>query len=92
MIFYFFTTKRVLHVGQYDGIDDFVAFDLSSEKCPLVQFLIGEFYSSMICKRFDPLVAHSAPRSDDSVEDNTLGVIKFFLVHAPFICLERWCA
>jgi hypothetical protein len=66
--FNFFTTKRVLRVGQYDGIDDFVAFDLGGEKRLLVQFLVGEFHSSAICKRFNPLVAHSAPPSGDSVE------------------------
>ena len=61
MSFNFFMTKRVLRVGQYDGIHDFVAFDLSGEKRPLVQFLVGEFHSSAICKRLNPLVAHSAP-------------------------------
>jgi hypothetical protein len=30
--------------------------------------LVGKFHSSAICKRFDPLVAHSAPPSGDSVE------------------------
>jgi hypothetical protein len=30
--------------------------------------LVGEFHSSAICKRFNPLVAHSAPPSGDSVE------------------------
>src|SRR6478672_12670257 len=61
MSFNFFMTKRVFRVGQYDGIDDFVAFHLSGKKRPLGQFLVGEFHSSAICKRFNPLVAHSAP-------------------------------
>jgi hypothetical protein len=30
--------------------------------------LVGEFHSSAIWKRFNPLVAHSAPPSGDSVE------------------------
>jgi hypothetical protein len=68
MSFNFFATKRFFRVGQYDGIDDFVAFDLSGEKRRLVQFLVGEFHSSAICKRFNPLVAHSAPPRGDSVE------------------------
>src|ERR1035441_10016895 len=68
MIFNFFTTERVFRVAQYDGINDFVPFDLSGEKRPLVQFLVGEFHSSTICKRFDPLVAHSAPPNGDPVE------------------------
>jgi hypothetical protein len=68
MRFNFFTSKRIFRVGHYDGIDDPVAFDLSGEKRPLVQFLVGEFHSSTICKRFYPLVAHSAPPSGDSVE------------------------
>src|SRR5580700_10222230 len=68
MSFNFFTTKRVFRIGQYDGINDFVAFDLSGDKRPLVQFLVGEFHSSAICKRFDPLVAHSAPPNGGSVE------------------------
>ena len=68
MSFNFFTTKRVFRVVQYDGIDHFVAFDLSCEKRLLVQFLVGEFHSSAICERFNPLVTHSAPPSDDSVE------------------------
>jgi hypothetical protein len=49
-----FATERFFCVAQYDGINDFVAFDLSG-------FLVGEFHSSAICQRFDPLVAHSAP-------------------------------
>ena len=68
MSFNFFATKRVFRVAQYDGIDDFVAFDLSGEKRPLVQLLVGEFHSSVICKRFDPLVAHSAPQNGNSIE------------------------
>jgi hypothetical protein len=28
----------------------------------------SEFHFSVICKRFNPLVAHSAPPSGDSVE------------------------
>jgi len=68
MIFNFFATERVFRVAQYDGINDFVAFDLSGEKRPLVQFLVGEFHSSAICQRFDPLAAHSAPPNGDSVE------------------------
>ena len=60
-------TERVFCVGQYDGIHDFVAFDLSGKKRLLGQFLVGEFHSSPICKRFNPLVAHSAPPSGDSV-------------------------
>ena len=62
MSFNFFMTKRVFRVGQYDGIDDFVAFDLSGKKRTLGEFLVGKFHSSAICKRFDPLVAHSAPQ------------------------------
>jgi hypothetical protein len=62
MSFNFFMTKRAFYFGQYDGIDDFVAFDLSGEEHHLVQFLVGEFHSSAICKRFDPLVAHLAPQ------------------------------
>jgi hypothetical protein len=68
MSFNFFMTKRVFRVGQYDGIHDFVAFDLSGKKRPLGQFLVGEFHSSAIRQRFNPLVAHSAPPSGDSVE------------------------
>ena len=68
MIFNFFSTERVFRVAQYDGINDFVPFDLSGEKRALVQFLVGEFHSSTICKRFDPLVAHSAPPNGGSVE------------------------
>jgi hypothetical protein len=64
MSFNFFTTKGVFRVSQYDGIHNFVAFDLSGEKRLLVQFLGGEFHSSAICKRFIPLVAHAAPPSD----------------------------
>jgi hypothetical protein len=30
--------------------------------------LVGEFHSSAICKRFYPLVAHSAPPNGDSLE------------------------
>jgi hypothetical protein len=30
--------------------------------------LVGEFHSSAIRQRFNPLVAHSAPPSGDSVE------------------------
>jgi len=41
MGFNFFMTKRVFRVGQYDGIHDFVAFNLSGEKRPVVQFLVG---------------------------------------------------
>jgi hypothetical protein len=62
MSFNFLTTKRVFRVAQYDGIDDFVAFDLSGKKRALVQFLVGEFHSPAVCKRFNPLVAHSAPQ------------------------------
>jgi hypothetical protein len=62
MSFNFFATKRVFRVAQYDGINDFVPFHLSGEKCHLVQFLVREFHSSAICKRFDPLVAHSADK------------------------------
>jgi hypothetical protein len=62
MIFDCFATERVFHVAQYDGINDFVAFDLSGDKRAVVQFLAGEFHSSAICKSFDPLVAHSAPQ------------------------------
>ena len=39
----------------YDGIDDFVAFDLSGEKRPVAQVLVGEFHSPAVCKRFNPL-------------------------------------
>jgi len=67
MSFNFFMTKRICRGGQYDGIHDFVAFDLSGKKCPLGEFLVGKFHSSVICKRFDPLVAHSAPPSGNSV-------------------------
>jgi len=67
MSFDFFPTKRVFRVVQYDGIDHFVAFDLSGEKRLLVQFLVGEFHSSAISERFNPLVTHSAPPSGDSV-------------------------
>ena len=69
--FNFFTTERVFRVGQYDGIDHFVAFNLSSEKRLPVQFLAGEFHSSTICESFNPLVVHAAPPSGDSVEDHT---------------------
>jgi len=62
MSFNIFPTKRVFRVVQYDGIDDFVAFDLSGEKRHLVQFLVGEFHSSEIYKCFNPLVAHLAPQ------------------------------
>jgi hypothetical protein len=68
MIFNFFATERVFRVAQYDGVNDFVPFDLSGEKRALVQFLVGEFHSSAICKRFDPLIAHLAPPNGDSVE------------------------
>jgi hypothetical protein len=61
-------TKRVFRVGQYDGIHHFVAFDLSGKKRPLGEFLVGKFHSSTICERFNPLVAHAAPPSGDSVE------------------------
>lgn len=61
-------TERVLRASQHDRIDDLVAFDLSGEKRPIVQFLVREFHSSVICQRLNPLVAHSAPPSDDSVE------------------------
>jgi hypothetical protein len=30
--------------------------------------LVGKFHSSAICKRLNPLAAHSAPPSGDSVE------------------------
>lgn len=62
MSFNVFMTKRVFRVGQYDRIHDFVAFDLSGKKRTLGEFLVGKFHSSAICKRFDPLVAHSAPQ------------------------------
>ena len=61
-------TKRIFRVAQHDGVNDFVALDLSGEKRTLVQFLGSEFHFSVICKRFNPLVAHSAPPSGDSVE------------------------
>src|SRR5437899_664483 len=56
MLFNVSTTKRVFSCGQYDRKDDFVAFNLSGDKHPVVrQFLDGEFYSSPICKCFNPL-------------------------------------
>ena len=61
-------TERVFRIAQYDGVNDFIPFDLSGEKRALVQFLVGEFHSSAICKRSDPLIAHSAPPNGDSVE------------------------
>ena len=61
-------TKRFFRVGQYDGIHDFIAFELSGKKGRLSEILVGKFDSSAICQRFDPLVAHSAPPSGDSVE------------------------
>jgi hypothetical protein len=64
MSFDFFATQRGFLVGQYDGIHNFVAFDLSGEKRLLVQFLGGEFHSSAICERFNPFVAHAVPPSD----------------------------
>src|SRR5450631_2450728 len=68
MRFNFFTTRRVSRTGQYDGIHHFVAFNLSGEKRRLVQFLGGEFHSSAICQRFNPLVAHAAPPKWRSIE------------------------
>src|ERR1700691_3177694 len=68
MSFNFFMTKRFFRVGQYDGIHDLVAFELSGKKRRLSEFLVGKFHSSAIRQRFDPLVAHSAPPSGDSVE------------------------
>jgi len=57
MTFNSFTTK--CFVGQYDRRDDFVAFNLSGDKRPVVQFLVGEFHSSAVFKCFDPLfVSH----------------------------------
>src|ERR1700678_1334015 len=56
MTLYFIATKRVSHVGQYDRVDDFVAFNLSGDKPPVVQFLGGEFHSSAIFKCFNPLI------------------------------------
>ena len=49
MIFNFFATERVFRVAQYDGINDFVAFDLSGEKRPVAQVLVGEFHSLAVC-------------------------------------------
>jgi hypothetical protein len=34
MIFHFFATERVFRVAQYDGTNDFVAFELSGEERP----------------------------------------------------------
>ncbi len=62
MIFNVFSTERIFRVAQYDGINDFVAFDLGSEKRALVEFFDGEFHPSAMCVHFDPLVAHSAPQ------------------------------
>jgi len=66
MIFNFFSTERVFRVAQYDGINDFVPFDLSGEKRALVQFLVGEFHSSAICKLHPSLI--QLPPNGDSVE------------------------
>jgi hypothetical protein len=58
MTFNFLTPKRVFFAGQYDRIDDFVAFNLSGDERPLVRkFLVGEFHSSALSKRFNPRVA-----------------------------------
>jgi hypothetical protein len=78
MSFNFLMTKRVFRVGQYDGIHDFVAFDLSGKKRALGEFLVGKFHSSAICKHFDPLVAHSAPPSGDPFRDNTRQAPKMY--------------
>jgi hypothetical protein len=57
MTFNFITADRILHLGQHDRIDDPVSFDLRSDKRPVLrQFLSGEFNSSAVRKRFDPLV------------------------------------
>ena len=58
MDFNLLTTKRVFHLGQNDGIHNFVAFDLRGEKRLLVQFLGGELHSSAIWERLNPFVAH----------------------------------
>lgn len=71
MNFNFFATGRVFHVGQYDGIDDLVALDLSGEKCALVEFFDGEFHPSVICQSFNPLIAHSGPPNWRFTRDNT---------------------
>jgi hypothetical protein len=66
MIFNFFSTEWGFRVAPYDGINDFVPFDLSGEKRALVQFLVGEFHSSAICKLHSSLIQ---PRPNgDSVE------------------------
>jgi hypothetical protein len=57
MTFNFFAIKRVSHFGQHDRIDDPITFNLRSDKrFVLQQFLVGEFHSSAVRKRFDPLV------------------------------------
>jgi len=66
----FFTTERVFRAGQYDRIDDFVAFNLSGDEHPVRQFLIGKFHSSAICKCSNPLVVwHSRLTGDLSGND-----------------------
>jgi hypothetical protein len=57
MTFNFFAIKRVSHFVQHDRIDDPITFNLRSDKrFVLQQFLVGEFHSSAVRKRFDPLV------------------------------------
>ena len=85
-------TKRVFRVGRYDGIDDFVVLDLSGEKRPVVQFLIGEFHPSVICKSSNPLVAHSAPPNGDSgeiIRAFGLKTCKFLQAGASYVCFGR---
>jgi len=67
--FNIFTAKRVFCFGQHYRIDDLITGKLSGDKCSVLrQFLVSEFHFLAVFKCFDPLVAHLAPPSGDSVE------------------------
>lgn len=56
MTFHILTTQRVSCSGQYDRIDDLIAFNLSSDKCPVFrQFLVDEFHLPAVFKSLDPI-------------------------------------
>jgi hypothetical protein len=62
MTFNLLMAKRVFHFGQYDRINDLVAFNLRGDKrLGLKEFLVGEFHPSAVCKCFSPLFVHRFP-------------------------------
>src|ERR1700674_1792327 len=65
MTFDFLVTKRVSCSGQYDRINHLVTFNLGGDKrVGLREFLVGEFHSSAVCKRFNPrFVWHFSPQA-----------------------------